>query len=44
MGAFVHDHYFIKIITDSGGTYVFALLTAVALGHGLDSTTPFKFL
>ena len=32
MGAFVHDHYFIKIITDSGGTYVFALLTAVALG------------
>jgi hypothetical protein len=32
MGAFVHGHYFIEPIADSGGPYVFALLAGVALG------------
>ena len=32
MGAFVHGHYFIEPIADSGSTYVFALLTGVTLG------------
>lgn len=32
MGAFVHGHYFIEPISDSGVPYVFALLVGVALG------------
>ena len=32
MGAFVHGHYFIEPIADSGGPFVFALLAGVALG------------
>ena len=32
LGAFVHGHYFIEPIADSGVPYVFALLVGVALG------------
>ena len=32
MGAFVHGHYLIEPIADSGVPYVFALLVGVALG------------